>query len=205
MSTAYFYLTGEGEQLARKLAASHPGDLYDKETLKQTCGKPFTATTTWSASWRPASSSASSLLCSSTKRAIPESLSSTSAVSTPSACCPVTWAAPTIWQGKWLPSPAAKPSSPPPPTWPANCPSTPSPKNTTWPSKTSGSSNTSAAPSSPDRRSASSQTGNTRNSPPLPRRKDGSPAHYRYGSLPVSADCRNRRTTRSDRTRCDRN
>ena len=34
MSTAYFYLTGEGEQLARKLAASHPGDLYDKENFK---------------------------------------------------------------------------------------------------------------------------------------------------------------------------
>ena len=35
MNTAYFYLTGEGEQLARKLAASHPGDLYGKENFKE--------------------------------------------------------------------------------------------------------------------------------------------------------------------------
>ena len=34
MSTAYFYLTKEGEQLARRLAASHPGDLYNKENFK---------------------------------------------------------------------------------------------------------------------------------------------------------------------------
>ena len=35
MNTAYFYLTGEGEQLAKKLAASHPGDLYGKENFKE--------------------------------------------------------------------------------------------------------------------------------------------------------------------------
>ena len=41
MSTAYFYLTGEGEQLARKLAASHPGDLYDKENFKTNLQEAF--------------------------------------------------------------------------------------------------------------------------------------------------------------------
>lgn len=41
MSTAYFYLTGEGEQLARKLAASHPGDLYDKENFKTNLREAF--------------------------------------------------------------------------------------------------------------------------------------------------------------------
>lgn len=35
MNTAYFYLTSEGEQLARKLSASHPGDLYGKENFKE--------------------------------------------------------------------------------------------------------------------------------------------------------------------------
>lgn len=35
MNTAYFYLTGEGEQLAKKLASSHPGDLYGKENFKE--------------------------------------------------------------------------------------------------------------------------------------------------------------------------
>ncbi len=34
MSAAYFYLTGEGEALARRLAAAHPGDLYGKENFK---------------------------------------------------------------------------------------------------------------------------------------------------------------------------
>ncbi len=34
MSTAYFYLTKEGEHLAHRLAASHPGDLYNKENFK---------------------------------------------------------------------------------------------------------------------------------------------------------------------------
>lgn len=41
MSTAYFYLTKEGEQLARKLAASHPGDLYDKENFKTKLQEAF--------------------------------------------------------------------------------------------------------------------------------------------------------------------
>ncbi len=41
MTTAYFYLTGEGEQLARKLAAARPGDLYDKENFKQNMQDAF--------------------------------------------------------------------------------------------------------------------------------------------------------------------
>lgn len=35
MKTAYFYLTDEGGKLAHKLAASHPGDLYNKENFKE--------------------------------------------------------------------------------------------------------------------------------------------------------------------------
>ena len=34
MKTAYFYLTPAAEELARRLAASHPGDLYGKEDFK---------------------------------------------------------------------------------------------------------------------------------------------------------------------------
>lgn len=34
MNTAYFYLTDEGGKLAHKLAASHPGDIYNKENFK---------------------------------------------------------------------------------------------------------------------------------------------------------------------------
>ena len=35
MNTAYFYLTDEGEKLAYKLAAAHPGDIYNKENFKE--------------------------------------------------------------------------------------------------------------------------------------------------------------------------
>ena len=35
MNTAYFYLTDEGEKLAHKLAATHPGDIYNKENFKE--------------------------------------------------------------------------------------------------------------------------------------------------------------------------
>lgn len=35
MNTAYFYLTNEGGKLAHKLAASHPGDIYNKENFKE--------------------------------------------------------------------------------------------------------------------------------------------------------------------------
>ena len=35
MNTAYFYLTDEGGKLAHKLAASHPGDIYNKENFKE--------------------------------------------------------------------------------------------------------------------------------------------------------------------------
>lgn len=42
MNTAYFYLTGEGERLARKLAAAHPGDLYGKENFKEHLREGFT-------------------------------------------------------------------------------------------------------------------------------------------------------------------
>lgn len=41
MSTAYFYLTKEGEQIACKLAASHPGDLYNKENFKTNLQEAF--------------------------------------------------------------------------------------------------------------------------------------------------------------------
>ena len=34
MNTAYFYLTDEGGKLAHKLAAAHPGDIYNKENFK---------------------------------------------------------------------------------------------------------------------------------------------------------------------------
>ena len=35
MNTAYFYLTDEGGRLAHKLAAAHPGDIYNKENFKE--------------------------------------------------------------------------------------------------------------------------------------------------------------------------
>ena len=35
MNTAYFYLTDEGGKLAHKLAAAHPGDIYNKENFKE--------------------------------------------------------------------------------------------------------------------------------------------------------------------------
>ena len=35
MNTAYFYLTDEGERLSHKLAAAHPGDIYNKENFKE--------------------------------------------------------------------------------------------------------------------------------------------------------------------------
>lgn len=35
MNTAYFYLTDEGSELAHKLAAAHPGDIYNKENFKE--------------------------------------------------------------------------------------------------------------------------------------------------------------------------
>lgn len=35
MRTAYFYLTEEGSLLAHKLAAAHPGDIYNKENFKE--------------------------------------------------------------------------------------------------------------------------------------------------------------------------
>lgn len=35
MNTAYFYLTDEGGKLAHKLAAVHPGDIYNKENFKE--------------------------------------------------------------------------------------------------------------------------------------------------------------------------
>ena len=38
---AYFYLTGEGEQLARKLCAARPGDLYGKDQFKENLTKAF--------------------------------------------------------------------------------------------------------------------------------------------------------------------
>ena len=41
MSTAYFYLTSEGKNLAEKLSASHPGDLYGKENFKQHLQEAF--------------------------------------------------------------------------------------------------------------------------------------------------------------------
>ncbi len=41
MTTAYFYLTPEGKELAEKLAASHPGDLYGKVDFKDNLRKGF--------------------------------------------------------------------------------------------------------------------------------------------------------------------
>lgn len=41
MNTAYFYLTTEGKDLAHKLAASHPGDLYNKENFKENLRNAF--------------------------------------------------------------------------------------------------------------------------------------------------------------------
>lgn len=35
MNTAYFYLTDEGGELAHKLAAAHPGDIYNKKNFKE--------------------------------------------------------------------------------------------------------------------------------------------------------------------------
>lgn len=42
MNTAYFYLTKEGELLAKKLAATHPGDLYGKDNFKENLRNAFT-------------------------------------------------------------------------------------------------------------------------------------------------------------------
>ncbi len=39
--TAYFYLTGEGRQLAENLQRVHPGDLYDKENFEENLHKAF--------------------------------------------------------------------------------------------------------------------------------------------------------------------
>lgn len=39
--TAYFYLTPEGQELARALSASHPGDIYGKENFKESLRKAF--------------------------------------------------------------------------------------------------------------------------------------------------------------------
>lgn len=41
MTTAYFYLTAEGEALARRLSAGHPGDLYGKENFKENLRNGF--------------------------------------------------------------------------------------------------------------------------------------------------------------------
>ncbi|MCD8019363.1 MAG: cobalamin biosynthesis protein [Clostridiales bacterium] len=41
MSTAYFFLTEEGRNLAHKLAAAHPGDLYDKTGFKEQLRQAF--------------------------------------------------------------------------------------------------------------------------------------------------------------------
>ncbi|MDO5146249.1 MAG: cobalt-precorrin 5A hydrolase [Eubacteriales bacterium] len=41
MTTAYFYLTAEGESLAHRLAAGHPGDLYGKENFKENLRRGF--------------------------------------------------------------------------------------------------------------------------------------------------------------------
>lgn len=41
MSTAYFYLTDEGGKLAHKLAAIHPGDIYNKENFKENLRASF--------------------------------------------------------------------------------------------------------------------------------------------------------------------
>lgn len=41
MNTAYFYLTDEGGRLAHKLAAAHPGDIYNKENFKESLRAGF--------------------------------------------------------------------------------------------------------------------------------------------------------------------
>jgi len=41
VTTAYFYLTPEGKQLAEKLAASHPGEIYGKENFKDNLREGF--------------------------------------------------------------------------------------------------------------------------------------------------------------------
>ena len=41
MNTAYFYLTDEGEELAQRLSAAHPGDLFGKENFKETLRNAF--------------------------------------------------------------------------------------------------------------------------------------------------------------------
>lgn len=41
MNTAYFYLTDEGGRLAHKLAAAHPGDIYNKENFKENLREGF--------------------------------------------------------------------------------------------------------------------------------------------------------------------
>ena len=35
MTTAYFYLTEEGKELAQRLASSHPGVIYGKDNFKE--------------------------------------------------------------------------------------------------------------------------------------------------------------------------
>ena len=41
MNTAYFYLTDEGGKLSHKLAAAHPGDIYNKENFKENLQEGF--------------------------------------------------------------------------------------------------------------------------------------------------------------------
>lgn len=41
MNTAYFYLTPQGEKLAARLSAGHPGDLYGKEHFKDNLREAF--------------------------------------------------------------------------------------------------------------------------------------------------------------------
>ena len=41
MNTAYFYLTDEGGRLAHRLAAAHPGDIYNKENFKENLREGF--------------------------------------------------------------------------------------------------------------------------------------------------------------------
>ncbi len=41
MTTAYFYLTPQGKELAQKLASAHPGDLYGKDNFKENLQKGF--------------------------------------------------------------------------------------------------------------------------------------------------------------------
>lgn len=42
MNTAYFYLTDEGGYLVRRLAAVHPGDIFDKDNFKENLRAAFT-------------------------------------------------------------------------------------------------------------------------------------------------------------------